>query len=158
MHRDHWSRLGEMPFTIEIADDEQPHAIDRARLKKAVRGILQEAGLESAEISIAIVSDQRMHELNRQYLQHDYPTDVLSFVLEYDKAEMRLDGEIVASSDYAAREAERYGWTAGDELLLYVIHGCLHLVGHDDGTPAGQQAMREAEARHLATFGLTPKR
>lgn len=144
-----------MSFTIEIADDEQPHAIDRARLKKAVRGILQEAGIESAEISIAIVNDERMHELNRQYLQHDYSTDVLSFVLEYDEAEKRLDGEIVASSDYAAREAPRYGWTADDEILLYVIHGCLHLVGHDDTTSLGQADMQAAESRHLARLGLT---
>src|SRR5262245_2855699 len=102
-----------MPFTIEIAADEQPLAIDRARLKRAVRGVLQEAGIESAEISIAIVTDERMHELNRQYLQHDYPTDVLSFVLDSDEESKSLDGEIVASSDYAAREAERYGWPSG---------------------------------------------
>ena len=146
-----------MPFTIEIAADEQPHAIDRPRLTKAVRGVLQEAGIQSAEISIAIVTDERMHELNRQYLQHDYPTDVLSFVLEFDEVQKSLDGEIIASSDYAAREAQRYGWTANDELLLYIIHGCLHLVGHDDTTPDAKQAMRAAEKRHLAAFDLAPR-
>ena len=143
-----------MPITIEIADDEQPHAIDRARLKQAVRGILREAGIESAEISIAIVTDARMHELNRQYLEHDYPTDVLSFVLDHDQVSRSLDGQIIASSDYAAREAARYGWSADDELLLYVIHGCLHLVGHDDTTPEGKRAMRAAETQQLAKFGL----
>ena len=135
-----------MPFTIEITADEQPHKIDRARLKKAVRLVLTDAGIESAEISIAVVNDERMHELNRQYLQHDYPTDVLSFVLDHDADEKSLDGEIIVSSDYAAREAVRYGWTTDDELLLYVIHGCLHLIGHDDQTPEGKQAMREAES------------
>lgn len=143
-----------MPYTIEIADDEQPRAIDRARLKRAVRGVLQEAGIESAEVSIAIVTDERMHALNRQYLEHDYPTDVLSFVLEFDEVEKTLDGEIIASSDYAAREAERYGWSADDELLLYVIHGCLHLVGYDDATDEGRQAMRRAESQHLAALGV----
>jgi len=143
-----------MLFTIEIADDEQPHKLDCARLKKAVRLVLQDAGIRSAEISIGVVTDARMHELNRQYLQHDYPTDVLSFVLESDADSKSLDGEIIVSSEYAAREAARYGWTADDELLLYVIHGCLHLVGHHDTTPEGKQAMREAEARHLAEFGL----
>src|SRR5262245_8347150 len=144
-----------MPLTIEIADDEQPHAIGRSRLKRAVKAVLSAAGIRSGEISIAIVTDERMHALNRQYLQHDYPTDVLSFVLEFDPDKKSLDGEIVASSDYAAREAQRYGWTTNDELLLYVIHGCLHLVGHDDTTPEGKQQMRAAETRHLAEFGLT---
>jgi probable rRNA maturation factor len=96
-----------------------------------------------------------MQELNRQYLEHDYPTDVLSFVLAEDAAAKSLDGEIIVSADYAAREADRYDWTAGDELLLYVIHGALHLVGHDDATPMGKQAMREAETKYLRQFGLT---
>jgi probable rRNA maturation factor len=115
--------------------------------------VLAEAGIKAGEISVGIVTDQRMHELNRQYLQHDYPTDVLSFVLEQGD-NGSLDGEIIVSADYAAREAERFGWTTDDELLLYVIHGSLHLVGHDDHTPDGRAAMREAETQHLAEFGL----
>jgi probable rRNA maturation factor len=143
-----------MPITVEINADEQPHNIDRARLNKAVRHVLSDAGIESAEISIAVVTDQRMQELNRHYLQHDYPTDVLSFVLAHDAKAKSLDGEIIVSSNYAAREAPRYGWTTGDELLLYVIHGALHLVGHDDTTPDGRHAMRQAEAEYLRKFGL----
>jgi probable rRNA maturation factor len=143
-----------MPLTIEINAVEQPYQPDRSRLQKAVRLVLKDAGIRSAEISIAVVSDERMHELNRQYLQHDYPTDVLSFVLDHDEKARSLDGQIVVSADFAAREAARYGWSADDELLLYVIHGCLHLIGHDDTAPAGKQAMRKAEARYLARFGL----
>jgi probable rRNA maturation factor len=142
-------------ITVEIADERPGQSALHARLKKAVRLILKEAGIEQGEISIAIVDDARMHALNRQYLQHDYPTDVLSFTLERDKTAKSLDGEIIASADYAAREATHYGWSADDELLLYVIHGCLHLVGHDDQTPDGLAAMRVAESEHLARFGLT---
>jgi probable rRNA maturation factor len=141
-------------LTIEVNADQQSHAIDSARLKKAARLILRDAGVTSAEVSIAIVCDQRMHELNRQYLQHDYPTDVLSFVLARDERAKSLDGEIIASSDYAAREALRYGWTTDDELLLYIIHGCLHLVGYDDTTAQANSAMRAAESRYLQHFGL----
>lgn len=142
-----------MPFTLEIADEEERSG-DHARLKNAVRRILQDVGIQSAEISIAIVGDEEMHRLNRQYLQHDYPTDVLSFVLDQDAAAHSLDGQIIVSADYATREAPRYGWTAADELLLYVIHGALHLVGHDDTTPDGKQSMRDLEAKHLGQFGL----
>jgi probable rRNA maturation factor len=143
-----------MPLTIEVNNDQTAHQLDLRRLKRAVKQILSEADIKSGEISIGIVTDERMHELNRQYLQHDYPTDVLSFVLDSGDEAQSLDGEIIASADYAAREAERYGWTTDDELLLYVIHGCLHLVGHDDHTPDGRAAMRAAESRHLAEFGL----
>jgi probable rRNA maturation factor len=143
-----------MAFKIEINTDDQLHAIDTARLKKAIRAILQDAGMESAEISVGVVNDQRMHELNRQYLNHDFPTDVLSFVLEYDEDRNSLDGEIIANSDYAAREAERYGWTTNDELLLYVIHGCLHLIGHDDTTDDAKAEMTIAETKYLKQFDL----
>jgi probable rRNA maturation factor len=143
-----------MPFTIEVANEQQSHVIDEQRLKLGARRVLDEAGIAAGELSIAVVDDARMHELNRQYLAHDYPTDVLSFILEFDPDEQSLEGEVIVSADYAAREAIRYGWTVNDELLLYVLHGCLHLVGHDDTTPETKQAMRQAEARHLASFGL----
>jgi probable rRNA maturation factor len=142
-------------LTIEVNDEGQSRKIDGARLKKAARLILRDAGIQSGELSIAVVSDKRMHELNRQYLEHDYPTDVLSFLLESDSERKSLEGQIIVSSDYAAREAARYDWTTDDELLLYVIHGCLHLVGHDDTVPEARQTMREAEAKYLAQFGLT---
>jgi probable rRNA maturation factor len=143
-----------MPLVIEIAAEHPAGSRDHERLKQAARQVLIEAGIRAGEISIAIVTDERMHELNRQYLAHDYPTDVLSFVLDRDEAAGKLDGEVIVSSDYAAREAERYGWTAADELLLYVIHGCLHLAGHDDQSTESKAAMRAAETAHLARFGL----
>src|SRR5947209_20458481 len=123
-----------MPITIEIADEQSRHQLDHSRLKKAARLVLEDAGIKSAEISIAVVSDERIHELNRQYLQHDYPTDVLSFVLDHNQDKQSLDGEIIVSADHAASQAVHFGWSADDELLLYVIHGCLHLVGYDDTT------------------------
>jgi probable rRNA maturation factor len=143
-----------MSFTIEINAGDQPHAVNKPRLKKAVRAILEDAGIRSAEISIGIVSDERMHELNRQFLEHDYPTDVLSFVLAHDKKRKSLEGEIIASSEYAAREAVGYGWMMNDELLLYVIHGCLHLVGYDDTTARAKKEMTEAETKYLRQFGV----
>ena len=143
-----------MPITIEINAADQPHKIDRPRLKKAVRLILKDARVKSAEISIAVVTDERMQVLNREYLQHDYATDVLSFVLAHDAKAKSLEGEIIASSEYAAAQAPRYGWSTNDELLLYVIHGCLHLVGHDDTTAPAKRLMRRAEKDYLRRLGL----
>ena len=99
----------------------------------STRAVLSAAGLKEAEVSLAIVDDRTIQQLNRQYLDHDEPTDVLSFLLEREVG--RLEGEIVVSRDTAASSAPAYGWTPADELLLYVIHGALHLVGFDDTTP-----------------------
>jgi probable rRNA maturation factor len=143
-----------MSLVIEIAAESAGREVDAARLTKAVQQVLSAAGIRAGEVSVAVVTDTEMHALNRQYLDHDYPTDVLSFVLEHDEERGFLEGQIIASVDYAAKEANRYGWSADDELLLYVIHGSLHLVGHDDQTPEGRAAMRRAEAEHLAHFGL----
>lgn len=126
--------------------------VDARQLTDAVRGVLEQAGCRQAEISLAVLDDAAMHALNRQHLQHDYPTDVLSFVLEHTG--QRLVGEILVSADQAAATAPDYGWAAECELLLYVIHGALHLVGHDDHDPLQREAMRRAEAEHLARFGL----
>src|SRR5436190_16209897 len=128
-------------LSLEVAH-EHPMPIDAARLRRAIETILREGGVAEGEISLAIVDDSTIHGLNRQYLAHDEPTDVLSFVLERDGA--RLDGQIVASADMAQRTAARFGWQPVDELLLYVIHGALHLIGHDDSTPAERCLMRDA--------------
>lgn len=143
-----------MPLMVEIADEQEHQQYDHNRLKQAVTQVLQDAGIRSGEISVAIVDDARIHELNRRYLKHDYPTDVLSFVLDRDERAGTLEGEVIVSGDYAGREAVQYEWSADDELLLYVIHGALHLVGHDDQTPEGLATMRAAEAKYLAQFGL----
>jgi probable rRNA maturation factor len=142
-------------LAIDIANLQTRVAIDPRRLRRAVRLVLTDAGIGSGEISVAIVDDQRIHELNRNFLQHDYATDVLSFLLETAGPTGPITGEIVASGDYAAREAPRYGWSAADELLLYVIHGSLHLAGYDDLTKRQAAEMRTAETAYLARLGVT---
>jgi probable rRNA maturation factor len=113
--------------------------------------VLADAQCEVATVSIAIVDDETIHRLNRQFLEHDYPTDVLSFALTEPP---HLEGEIVASIDTARREAAQAGWSTDDELLLYAVHGALHLVGHDDHDPADAAAMRIAERAVLARLGV----
>ena len=140
---------------VAINNQQTAQKIDKAQLKTGVQRVLAGEGIESAVISIAVVDDPTMHDLNRRYLRHDYPTDVLSFLLEDE--DDRIEGEIIISADYAAREADQFGWTAQDEMLLYVIHGSLHLAGYDDLEPELKAEMRAKEREYLATFGLTPK-
>lgn len=128
--------------------------LDATRLVEATRRILTGAGYKSGEVSLAIVADDEMQKLNARWLKHDWPTDVLSFVIEEDGE--ALEGQLIVSAETAIKQASNFGWRAEDELLLYVIHGVLHLVGHDDHEDEDRAAMRSAEAEHLAHFGLTP--
>lgn len=143
----------EPPHRIFIANEQQTLAIDGSKITAAVRSVLAASSYESATVSVAIVDDATIHQLNRRYLEHDYPTDVLSFVLEDDGR--GLQGELVASADTAARNALAYGWSATNELLLYLVHGALHLVGYRDAEPAEIADMRRAEALHLAKLGIS---
>jgi probable rRNA maturation factor len=139
-------------LTIELSNEQESLAFDETRLKQAAEGILREAGFSEGSLSIAIVDDPTIHQLNRQFLAHDYPTDVLSFLLEHEGP--RLEGEVIASADTALRTAQQLDWPAADELLLYVVHGTLHLIGHDDASDDLRAAMRAAERRCLARFGI----
>ena len=141
---------------VAISDRQARLKVDKKRLREAVRNVLSDAGYEQGEISVAIVDDPTIHELNRKYLNHDYPTDVLSFLLS-DEGDESIEGEVIVSADTAANMAEQYSWSADDELLLYVIHGTLHIAGYDDLEPELQQAMREQERIQLARFNLSPR-
>jgi probable rRNA maturation factor len=128
--------------------------IDPARLELAVQRVLSHAQVRNALVDVAVLDDPAIWQVNREFLSHDYPTDVISFV--HEQNEDGLEGEVLASWDTAVSHAATYGWPAADELLLYVIHGTLHLVGHDDQTAEALDTMRDAERAVLATFGLTP--
>ena len=137
---------------VLITNEQSQHEVDCEQLRAAVSGVVDEAEIGTGEVSLAIVDDARIHTLNVQYLQHDYPTDVISFVLE--QAVGHLEGEVIVSADMAATVAQEYGWPAGNELLLYVIHGTLHLVGYDDKDPQHKIEMQAAERRHLQRFSI----
>ena len=107
-----------------------------------------------SEISIAIVDDPTIRMLNKQYLDHDYETDVISFALDYQESTGELVGQLIVSTDTAQRMANEFGGNMQDELLLYVVHGTLHLVGYDDKDPSVVDEMRDAEKKYLAAFNV----
>jgi probable rRNA maturation factor len=142
------SQLG---FELSLANEQSTHAVDEERLLSAARYVLGDSRFKSATISVAVVDDPTIHALNRQYLEHDYPTDVLSFTFEDGNS--HLDGEIVLSADAAAAAADEHDTTPAQEQLLYVIHGMLHLVGYDDVAAADAERMRSAEQKYLQAAG-----
>lgn len=97
---------------------------------------------------MAVVDRDTIGRLHARFLDDPSPTDVLSFVLA--RRDGWLEGEIVACAEVAAQVARRLRRPAADELLLYVVHGMLHLVGYDDRTPAQARQMRRQERAYLA--------
>ncbi len=176
-------------FTIDINDHCSSPVVDHAFLECVICRVLVEQEIDVATISLALVSDEQIHDLNRQFLGHDYPTDVISFRLDepsategqshislsdadknsFDGADAEnsfeavsqrtatgLLGELVVSYETATREASLHGWTPQAELLLYVVHGLLHLCGYDDLTDEARPVMRSRERELLAIWGFCP--
>ena len=129
---------------------------DSARFQAAAAWIAERYELATFTVSISLVNDTTIQEVNREELDHDWPTDVISFVFETAQhaGGMCVDGEVIASYETAQRLAASAGWTTEDELLLYVIHGMLHLAGLDDIGDEDRQLMREAEQACLLALGV----
>lgn len=139
-------------LAIDIQDNQSALQANEKRLTETIEKIASDHGFHEGEVSIVLVDDPTIHQINRKHLEHDYPTDVISFAFHAEDGV--LEGEIVVSTDTAIREALEGDWPANDELLLYVIHGMLHLIGMDDTEPPLRRKMRLAEAKYLTYCGL----
>lgn len=132
-----------------IALEEQNHLT--SRFYHAGQWVLQRFILESMTVSISVVDDHTIKRLNAEYLQHHWETDVVSFV--FDPAP-RVNGEIIASWTTAERMSVRARWSTSDEMLLYILHGMLHLAGLDDIEPDERLNMRHIEREYLISTAL----
>ena len=146
-------RLHNEGMKVSIASPQESVPIDRGRMREAARAVLEGEGIKDAEISLAFVDNVTIHRLNKQYLDHDEPTDILTFPLSEPNAK-RLAGELVIGAEVARDAAESRGHDVQVELALYVIHGILHLCGFDDKSPQDAQEMRARERHYLKTLGL----
>lgn len=159
-------------YQIDVADTQEFLELDEDFLVRVAETVLREEQVAAAEISIALVDNAAIHDINRQYLGHDYPTDVISFLLDSQPSSAegpstplpetlrgqgkRLDGEVIISTETAIQEAGDFGWSPREEVVLYLIHGLLHLVGYDDLTSTELSVMRARERVMLALFNMTP--
>lgn len=129
------------------------YELDFQTLKSAAKTVLEGEGIRDAKIVLAFVDNPHIHRLNKQFLDHDEPTDVLTFPYTSPKAKS-LEGEIVIGYQIAEEYAADRGHDTKLELLLYVVHGCLHLCGYDDKTTKAEKLMRTKEREYLAKLKL----
>jgi probable rRNA maturation factor len=145
-------------YHIEVSNDDDGECAD-SDIAEAVRSTLRRAGVAWAALSVAVVDDAKIAELHRRYRGVAGPTDVLSFDLSASGAPIGApDGEIVVSRDTARREARARHLPVRHELLRYVIHGTLHLLGHNDDTPGRAARMHAAEDDILALLRAAPEK
>ena len=162
-------------YNIDIINHRSDSIVEGEFLKEVIHRVLFEERVHEASISLALVSDAEIHNVNRQYLNHDFPTDVISFLLNANSSrdpenpskidvlvssstdlEVKIEGEIIVRTETAIREARIHGWSPAAELLLYVVHGLLHLCGYDDLTDEARPQMRSRERELLAIWGFCP--
>jgi len=127
--------------------------IDKRRIIRALRFVLQQHGCTCGTLSVALVDDTAMADLHDRYLSIPTTTDVLTFDLR-DTISSPVDGEIVICTDVAARESARRGHSLADEVLLYTVHGCLHLLGYDDHSTEDAARMHAREDQLLVELGV----
>jgi probable rRNA maturation factor len=160
------------PDGLEISNRQKHVRIGTAYICKVARAVLAAEQVAAARISVALADNATVRRVNREYLAHDYDTDVLSFLFESVSEPARgtaprsrgaarprgfgcrIDGEVLASAEMAVQMAVQFGWSPREELTLYLVHGLLHLCGYDDLSPRERRIMRDRERTVLATLGI----
>lgn len=144
------------PESLSIEQDHPSLQLDDAVLRQVIRHVLSAEEASLVHLSVVLTGHETVRHLNRSYLDHDYDTDVLSFSLRDEPPtdapeteEEGVEGEVYVDLDTAAERHEEFDTSFEREAYRYVIHGVLHLVGYDDATASGQEAMRQKEDQYL---------
>ena len=131
--------------TYNVIDIKMPD-ISHRETTAWVRAVAASYGKRVGDIAYVFCNDDKILEVNRQYLQHDYYTDIITF--DYCEGDM-LSGDLFISLDTVRTNAEQFGKTYDDELHRVIIHGILHLVGINDKGPGESEIMEAAEDKAL---------
>jgi probable rRNA maturation factor len=146
-------------LVVEVVDRQRRVKLGRPWLVRLVRQALRAEKVTAAEVTVLLVDDRRIACYHDEWMGDPTPTDVITFDLSDDPAGMpggdgTLRGDIVVSTETAVRLAAEVGWSPRLETAYYVLHGILHLTGHDDLAPGPRRAMRRRERTLLESLGL----
>ena len=132
---------------VQIGNRQSIHRISKKKIRQTASVILNALGYPDAELSILIVDDQQIAQLNRQYLNREGPTNVIAFSMrqgQFSDIAPNLLGDVVISADNAHREAQNAGISMQTRFNQLLIHGTLHLLGYDhENTEAEARKMEE---------------
>jgi probable rRNA maturation factor len=132
----------------------RPHLRFAAYLKRWLPTAIRQVPKAPAQISIALVGNRKMAALHKKFMRAPGPTDVLTFELDHDARGRVTAGEVIVCVPYAQREAKQRGVDVRHEILLYALHGVLHLSGYDDRTQREHERMHKKEDRILRKIGI----
>ncbi|MGM9720092.1 MAG: rRNA maturation RNase YbeY [Prevotella sp.] len=116
-----------------------------------IKDVAATYGRKVGEIGYMFVNDEKILEVNREYLGHDYYTDIITF--DYDEGD-RINGDLVISLDTVETNARQFGKSYDEELHRVIIHGILHLCGINDKGPGEREVMEAAEDKALAMISV----
>ena len=125
--------------------------VPRKKIIQLVNFVARFQGLSVVEVDVAVVTSREISSLNRRYLNHTGPTDVISFDLS-DSSDDGIRAQIVVCGELAVREGRIRRHGPQRELMLYIVHGLLHLMGFNDKTPTQSTTMHAREEKLLAKF------
>ena len=126
-------------------------AIKRRETTRWIRRVAEYYGKKVGEVGYLFCDDEKILEVNREYLGHDYYTDIITF--DYCEGDV-LNGDLVISLDTVRTNAEKFGKDYDEELHRVIIHGILHLCGINDKGPGEREKMEEAEDLALCMYPL----
>ena len=140
-----------MSITFNTEGTAQMPELDQAAIREWVASVAASYDKRVGEINYVFVDDERILEVNRQFLGHDYYTDIITF--DYDEGD-RINGDLVISLDTVRTNAEQFGKSYDEELHRVIIHGILHLCGINDKGPGEREIMEAAENKALKMITL----
>jgi len=142
-------------IVVTVSDHQSRPVPSERAVTQVVRRVLHAEGRRRGEVEVAFVDDTAIARVHSEFLDDPDPTDILTFNLA-DAGEKDIRGELVISVDHAAEQALERGLELRDELMLYVVHGVLHLCGYDDAKPADFRRMHAREDELLTALGIGP--
>lgn len=137
-------------FDVNVSGADDDFA---AHIRRAALHTLLSRGFRRGSLHIAVIGDARMRRLHAEWLGEDSTTDVLTFDLRSAPRRGLVDGELLVCSGVARRTARRRRGDWRTEILLYVVHGCLHLCGYDDESDSDAERMHALEDTILTELG-----
>lgn len=134
-----------------FSEDVSVGKISKVKLKNWIRFAIQREGYQSGDITFIFCSDEYLLKINKEYLQHDYYTDIITFNYVENKL---VSGDIFISIDTVRENAKEFSVSFENELKRVIIHGVLHLIGYDDVDESSQEIMTLKENEYLEEFSI----